>query len=88
MYHLTLQNGSRVLLKITLFQPDDESALEIDQTRRILSGASRPRTFARGVSPDGYHVGSQNLINRYFEYHIRDQRGGFTPGGSLLKKFL
>ena len=30
----------------------------------------------------------RNLINHYFGYHIRDQRGRFTPGGSLLKKFF
>ena len=28
----------------------------------------------------------KNFINRYFEYHIRDQRGRFTPGGFLLEE--
>ena len=32
--------------------------------------------------------GSQNPINHYFGYQIRNQRGRFTPGGSLLKKFF
>ena len=42
--------------------------------------------------PVGYRLrgigrGPQNHINPYFDYHIRDQRGRFTPGGSLLKEF-
>ena len=43
--------------------------------------------------PVGYRLwgiarGPQNLIDRYFDYHIRGQRGRFTPGGSLLKEFF
>ena len=39
--------------------------------------------------PVGYRLwGTQNLINQCFDYHIRDQRGRFTPGGTLLKEFF
>ena len=43
-----------------------------------------------GVSRGGVSRGGipRNLINHYFGYHIRDQRGRFTPGGSLLKEFF
>ena len=32
--------------------------------------------------------GSQNPIKHYFGCQIRNQRGRFTPGGSLLKEFF
>ena len=51
----------------------------------ILSGASRPRTPARGVSPVGYLPKFQNFIIQYFEYQLRILRGRFTPGGFLPK---
>ena len=31
---------------------------------------------------------SQNPINHYFGYQIRNQRRRFTPGGFLLKEFF
>ena len=36
----------------------------------------------------GIARGPQNLINQCFGYHIRDQRGRFTPGWSLLQEFF
>ena len=36
-----------------------------------------------GGIPHGFQP-HENGINQQFDYHIRDQRGRFTPGGSLL----
>ena len=63
-------------------------ALNYAPPKGILSGASRPRTPARGVSPVGYHLGYPKPINPCFDYHIRDQRGRFTPGGFVLEEFF
>ena len=58
-----------------------------------LGGGSGPPIAAPEPPPFGYRLmgiscGSQNLINLYFDYHIRDQPGRFTPRWSLLKEFF
>ena len=63
-------------------------ALIIAPPKDILSGASQPRTPARGVSPLGIACGPQNVVNQNFDYHIRDQRGRFTPEGLYSKSFF
>ena len=51
-------------------------------------GLAAPEPPPVGYRLCGITWGTQNLINRCFDYHIRNQRGRFTPGGSLLKEFF